>query len=156
MLHLLQSWCVTIDLIYNLTLYTDPWIQESALHQYATFDKKISQVAEKTCYISTHHQPDHMFSRILLPMGPATDCHMATRYNFVKATSRKNKSGQVHTTTQKKQREVLNHRLLPKDSVVGDTTPSSDTDVGFQSEYVFLDGNDPVQGSDEDEYVWVP
>ena len=89
-------------------------------------------------------------------MGPATDCHMATRYNFVKATSRKNKSGQVHTTTQKKQREVLNHRLLPKDSVVGDTTPSSDTDVGFQSEYVFLDGNDPVQGSDEDEYVWVP
>lgn len=97
-----------------------------------------------------------MFSRILLPMGPATDCHMATRYNFVKTTSRKNKSGQVHTTTHKKQREVLNHRLLPKDSVVEDTTPSSDTSVDFQSDYVFLDGNESVQRSDEDEYVWVP
>ena len=97
-----------------------------------------------------------MFSRILLPIGPATDCHMATRYNFVRTTSRKNKSGQVHTTTHKKQREVLNHRLLSKDSVVQDTTTSSDTGVDLQSEYVFLDGSEPAQRSDEDEYVWVP
>lgn len=93
-------------------------------------------------------------------MGPATDCHMATRYNFVKTTSRKHKSGKVHTTNHQKQKEVLNHRLLPKNSVVEDTTPGSETaagtDVGFQGEYVFLDGTEPAQRSDEDEYVWVP
>lgn len=93
-------------------------------------------------------------------MGAASDCQMATRYNFAKATTRKNKSGQTHAQNHKKQKEVYNRRLPPINSAVKDTTPSSETaahtGVDFQSEYVFLDGDESVQRSDEDEYVWVP